>query len=489
MGIQGQERERDKSDNAAPQRRSLLPQKSNFRRSESQHVQEGSQLQSQPPQRQESRLQLQPEKQRSGPSISPHRLGLVRPPSESSTTSTPSSIGTPSETKAPGGLPTPQQQQLKKTQMLPPPRLERSASLRQTTSSRPGVAGGQPRGHTRHRSTQIDGSRLATQAGSKQGESNPPTPTTSSAVKSGKPQFNTFQQHYSPRKPSKPSSSTTATAKTVSPPDPDLLLASSRPEIAALQTELLQLHLTHSSSIQTQTQWKISAEKQLQQRYKSVAGTYRSVLSSERDAQRHINIKALRDLSDNSNRHSGGRHDFTEQLQILSRTVQDVADLTDPRGGRYTSVLREFEEWIEGFNRLRGDGNLQHDADVTADFIAPIGRDWQAEISRLNTKLDLCLRDLQSLDVDIEHEQKNRDDGESVSSSSSSALCRAVRGHTALVFSMIEELETIWKIEAEVVRVERERVREAVDRIVIVEEGHGGVDGNNRTRQGIWKTE
>lgn len=485
----GRERERD---NVSPQRRSLLPQKSGLRK-ESQHVPERSQTQSQskskpqlqqqaqPTQQQDSRLRLQ--RHRNAPSISSQRSGLAGS-GESSTPSTPS-VATPTETKAAGGgLPTQQ-----KTQMAPPPRLERSTSLRQPAASRSGAPGNQTRGHTRNRSVQLEGKRLSGQLAPKQRDSATTTSTasTSSATRPTKPSFNTFQQHYSPKKqPKQPPPAATTTP--ITSQDPDSFLTASRPEVAALQTELLQLHLIHSSAIQTQTQWKASAEKQLQQRYKSVAAKYRSAIASDSATQRNINIQALQELSEYAKKSSGGRHDFTEQIRILSRTIQDVADLTDRRGGRYTAVVREFENWMERFNLSRGvqDSNREGGGinDGTTDFTTPIGSNWQSEVSRLNSKLELCLRELQSLDVGIESQQRVEGDKDS-QPSSSSALSRVVFGHTELVTSMIEELETISKIEAEVVRAERERVREAVDQIVVDSNSRGNHHGE---RKGVWKT-
>ncbi|KAK2765411.1 hypothetical protein FQN54_008257 [Arachnomyces sp. PD_36] len=484
-------RDRDR-DNASPQRRSLLPQKSGFRR-ESQHIPERSQPQlqsqsqskpkpqlqqpAQPAQQQESRMRLQ--RHRNAPSISSHRLSLARS-GESSAPSTPTTA-THTEAKVGGGLPAQQQ----KTQMLPPSRLERSASLRQPASSRPGAPGSQTKSHARNRSVQLDGSRFSNQLALKQSESVASTPTASvaSTSKSAKPSFNTFQQHYSPKKQPKPPPPTASTP-TVQPTDPDSFLTASRPEVAALQTELLQLHLIHSSAVQTQTQWKASAEKQLRQRYKSVAAKYRSAIASDSAVQQNINTKALRELSENAKRNSGGRHDFTEQIRILSRTLQDVADMTDLRGGRYTLVVREFENWVERFNPSGKSQNASLDGTATADFITPIGRNWQTEVSRLNSKLELCLRSLHSIDVTPEGPQKTGGGGDT-QPCSLSALWRIVRGHTDLVSSMIDELETIWKIEAEVVRVERERVREAVDSIVL---GPGSYGSRNGQRKGVWKT-
>ena len=91
-------------------------------------------------------------------------------------------------------------------------------------------------------------------------------------------------------------------------------------------------------------------------------------------------------------------------------------------------------------------------------------------------RLELCSRELGYLDV-----VRDQD-----SAHSSSALVRAVIGHKVLLASMAEELEMMESIEAEVVRLERLWVKEAVDDLdkgcEVPSNGDAG-----RVREGVWK--
>ena len=187
------------------------------------------------------------------------RQSLIRPSplktvssSSSRSTTTPTTVKTTTTIPPPSTSPrkpvTRQQQNArptspKKTDMPPPPvpRHGRSASLRQPLSaSSPSSPGGQSvgvgaKGHTRHRS-QI----VASAAPAKKVE----TPSTSTpTTPRSKASFTTYQQQFSPKKTVK-SSAAAATSTAPAELDPSLI-PSSLPEVAALQTEVLQLHLFH----------------------------------------------------------------------------------------------------------------------------------------------------------------------------------------------------------------------------------------------------
>jgi hypothetical protein len=291
-----------------------------------------------------------------------------------------------------------------------------------------------------------------------------------SSAKPGRPQFSTFQQHFSPKKPPKPPTPTTAT---FSSGDSHSSIAS-RPDIAALQTELSQLHILHSQALEAKTEWESSAEKHFRERYTTVRANYCSVLASEQAAQRRLNIQALNQLAEDI-KSRNSRHDFQQQIQILSRVVQEVADLTDAQWGRYSVFAREFERWAEHVNRVKQARTSSHEK-ANVDFIDSLGHRWREEAIALNARLELCSRELDCLDVVQDEDSPH----------SSSSLVRAVIGHKMLLASMAEELEMMESIETEVVRLERLWVKRTIDNL-----DQGCKDPSNcyanRMRECVWK--
>ncbi|PWY86961.1 hypothetical protein BO70DRAFT_394977 [Aspergillus heteromorphus CBS 117.55] len=326
----------------------------------------------------------------------------------------------------------------KKTDMPPPPaRLARSASLRQPTassSSTPTVT----RGHARHRS---QGVTLAPGPVLRKIES--PSPSTTMGTRS-RTQFTTYQQNFSPKKTSKPATTTPSVEAPAVNADPGLA-PSAWPEIAALQTELLQLILVHSASLRQYIEWEAGAETQLRSEYDSVAGDYRAASNDEKEHQRRLNGQALHCWLQNSRGHNG-HQGFAEQIQVLSQITDDVYNLSDNLGGRYTIVVQQFESWFQRVEDIRNHRLHHGQGSDQMVFIDPLDHTWRDEMSTLTMKLELCLRQLQSLDI-LGYGEAGPVDG--------SALFRTAKSLEEMVHLMVEEVNTIRKIESDVVKAER----------------------------------
>ncbi|RAK74806.1 uncharacterized protein BO72DRAFT_498627 [Aspergillus fijiensis CBS 313.89] len=346
---------------------------------------------------------------------------------------------------------------------MPPPSLRpsRSASLRQpvkSSSSTPSIS----RGHARHRSqgVTLNVSRLISKL-------EPPSPSTTTPTRpraqiSFQPQYLLSKKAVNPATKNL-SATTSEDADASSSP-------SSWPELAALQTELLQLSLTHSSSLQLKTSWTADVEAQLRKDYESVASKYRAALAAEQDYQTKLNGLALHCWFRNSCEHNGPLG-FAEQIWILSRVAEDVYMVTESLEGQYTVVVQKFEEWFQRMEEIRHH-RLHHEHEMyDGVFIDSLDRTWQEEVSALSTKLDYCSRQLQSLDL-LGYGELERFD--------SSALFRMVKNLEKTVNLMIEELHTIRKIEGDVVRAERAWVGQLARRLV-------SAMPLQEQRQGLWK--
>lgn len=336
---------------------------------------------------------------------------------------------------------------------VPTTKLGRSMSLRQPATSRLT----QPTtNHSRHQS-QVVGSDVR-QVSLKQ-------PKTFKRPMS--PSKSTLQQQQSTlRKPAKQPSSNNNKSLASVIGDPGTAI-SSNPRVASLQTELLQLHQLHFQSQQAKATSDLNVEKDLQKQHAAVVANYRNIIEKEQATQRYVNIRALDQLAEDIECNNS-RYDFIEQVQMLSRVVQDVTDVVDPRGGgRYSMCVEKFEEWFHQAVSIResrtaarknstssSDGGGGGDgSEIGFGFIDPLDDSWRDALSSLSAKLQLCARELDCLDIP-------RDP-----SFSASALVRTVKGHKELLASMIEELETMMAIETEILEQERSWVTELVDRL------------------------
>lgn len=295
----------------------------------------------------------------------------------------------------------------------------------------------------------------------------PVQPDPASASQKSRPQFSTYQQHYSPKKPTKPPTPTPGAAAG----SDGLLLPASWPDIAALQTELLQLSLFHSNSLQRDADWKAESEACLRKKYNDVAGQYRSVLGEEKQSQSQLNAHALDRWLQNC-RDCPGPHGFPEQIQVLSQVLQDISDLVaSGASGRYSRAVEAFETWFEEAETVRllraSSGTV--DGDV---FIDPLDQSWKTEVHALNLKLEHCARQLQNLDIlgfgEVERLEQ-------------SALARVTHGLTESITLMMQEIRAMRALEAGLVRAEREAVRRAATELA-------GPLERSAPRVGVWST-
>ena len=312
-------------------------------------------------------------------------------------------------------------------------------------------------GHMRHRSQQI--TPVSSQTPKK---TEPPPPT---SVQRQKAQLNTYQRPPSPKKSAKPAPNSSAD------PDPSMF-PSSWPEIAALQTEMLQLSLLHSSSVQRNAECQRESENNLRRKYESVAGAYRAILADERERQRRLNNRALSLWNKNSHERKD-RQGFPEQIQLLSRVAHKVSNLSD-KEGRYTLAIREFEKWLQSAEETRK--SRSHPETSVADpivFIDPLDHSWKEELNALTMDVELCSRQLESLDILGYGEMEDLRE---------SALVRIAQGLRDMVDMMIREIQTIRRIEADMVKYERTWVSQLTERLV-----ESQYPSESSLRVGIWK--
>jgi hypothetical protein len=308
------------------------------------------------------------------------------------------------------------------------------------------------RTHTRHKSQLVQSA--------KQTE---PTPTMGQRPRP----LSTYQRPSSPKKFSKPPTPTPG----ADPQSTHLLIPSSWPDIAALQTELLQLSLFHSNSLQRHADWKSDAESRLRKKYDDIASQYRSVLADETQQQYKLNMQALGLWLSSCHGHPR-QHDFSEQVQVLSQILQDVSNMiSGVGGGQYSQTVEVFEDWLNQAELIRH-GRVSGSVDVGI-FVDPLTRGWQESLHAMNAKLELYARQLQVLDI-LSFGQVERLE--------QSALVRAVKNLTALIQFMLQEIRAMRTLEAEMVRSERDSVSLLATRLA------GSMRETRPPRVGIWRS-
>ncbi|KAK4555130.1 hypothetical protein LTR86_007896 [Recurvomyces mirabilis] len=284
----------------------------------------------------------------------------------------------------------------------------------------------------------------------------PPSPSTSTTSRqSGRPQsqlfppssrpnFTTYQQHYSPAKSSLPKPPVPNPRSSKPLPSAPIEFEDAVPSFDVLkqQTELLQLSLLHQAALQTSHEYDASARRKLGRKQAKLRKEYEAIRAQEDEQKRIISLRVL-----DSWAHSDPAL-LAEGLQILSKVHNELTTITEKSGGRYGSLVVKFEEWI-----------LASGGDSTRHYIAALPSDWH----KAHTSLALRLRSLQrnmSL-LPPAPDQHPQD-----SQGHESPLHVLLEHCTTLLDGMLKELEVMGKLEKEILLREKARVDEEVAQVV-----------------------
>ena len=247
-----------------------------------------------------------------------------------------------------------------------------------------------------------------------------------------RPTFSTFQQHFSPKKVANPLQVPSTTLGTDEFGAHQHQMSA---EDTRLQTELLQLHLLHTSSKGVSKDWENSAEQGLRRRFEYVASKYRALIEDEHLAQTSINQATLQELAK-----GGPATTVEDNIQCLSMLLQESLALTEEHG-RHTRLYESFNRWLEtAANMLQS---------PTMSFSDGLGENWKAEHAALTRKLTGMSRDADQLP-----DQSN--------DSSIAVVTLACKN---LVNGMLDELRTMLGVEADVFKREQSGINEQLARI------------------------
>lgn len=202
------------------------------------------------------------------------------------------------------------------------------------------------------------------------------------------------------------------------------------------------MHLLHRCSAEVQKAWNESAKGHLQLKFDEVSRLCNDIAELSSSRRRLHNYPALLDWSQ-----SVSKVEFTERLQILSRSVTDLGNLLGS-GSRYQRVITTFEKWLDGANLILESRKTADDGSL--DFTEEIGYGWKAEITSMSKKMTTMSRELDRLGKP----QVN------------SPLGRVIGLLRSASRRMLEELETMTAIESAMMASEAEWIHQEASHLV-----------------------
>ena len=226
-----------------------------------------------------------------------------------------------------------------------------------------------------------------------------------------------------------------------------------------MQAELLQLHLLHRCAGEVDGQFRESARAKLEMRFNEVLNRYEDLVGIEEAQMDRATALVLKQWAGNEKGVG-----FEERVQVLDEVVAGLWNLSDP-GGKYSRVVRKFGKWMTHVQEVhvrREKGELLgEDGEVV--FISELEDAWRDELRSQSRKVENLKDRLDDLGV-VEGK---------------SSLATVVNGCMALAKGMMMELDTMKRVENEVVKAEQEWIRSMIE--------DASEEEGERTAGAIWR--
>jgi hypothetical protein len=299
-------------------------------------------------------------------------------------------------------------------------------------------------------------------------------------VTTDKPEFSTYQQHFSPRKalkaPAPPMpgqsndqqySSTGGSEATKNYGGPDEDTANLQAQTSRLQDELLQLQMIHLSSHSQRKTYLENTMQKFKEQFTSLSRDHRAVAAQERAYYAKSNRVSLQQWL------SEGDLSGSRKIQTLAQCIQEVATLTAPHGKLYKAI-EQFEAWFERMilttsTRVSGMAVLE----LNDILVTPLSEEWHDHVAVLQRKLEHCSGVLKNLGPAKE----------------GSDLAAVLDAHKLLVDNLREQLEYSSAIEKSTLQQEQAWIAESIAKIIHEADPIAVDCQQDNLRRGAWNVD
>ena len=247
-----------------------------------------------------------------------------------------------------------------------------------------------------------------------------------------------------------PSTTSAAKASRLAQPEQKDTGASSRQgfsysrETLDPRLELLHAHVIHRNSQATEEEWKASARRHYQKRFKVLQD--RSKELDEKEIA-HLEQKNAGALIDWGNQKDGMTLD--QKIHKVSSILDQVWRLSAAEG-QYTHAIQAFEHWLLAAEGVRQRRKAGKDARARFGVVEGLGDGWKAEVQSLHDSLVEAASDIMALCEIF---------------ADSSDIQRCILVTTEALTHMLEELELITSIEEQMTADEQTWVKGSINDI------------------------
>lgn len=292
--------------------------------------------------------------------------------------------------------------------------------------------------------------------------------TPSSAPDLKKPEFNTYNRQYSPKKPNRATAPNFATHSTTQNPRS---AATSEPcvDIGRLRDELLQLSLLHDNAATTLKEYESSIRAQMGAGLQDVQRQLNALKALEHDRHGKINAHAVQSwLEEQPDR----GQPVPNTLLLLAHCVRELYEMNEERGPLH-DLMKDFDAWQNEATSKLSKREIDKDQGEEG-FLTPRAPSWSTLVSSVQNKTQACADYLAALRVP----------------SDESSLYLLVSTHSNLAEQMLREIEICRSVEGLILRHEQDWIHASITKALSEVETRSCAQPRNGTdRVGVWDVE
>ena len=261
-----------------------------------------------------------------------------------------------------------------------------------------------------------------------------------------KPKFNTYKQHYSPKKVKEVAAEDSVSRPAFPRPGSAGTFESPTAEVAHLRDELLQLSIVYDRSGITLREYEKSIASRLRTGSEQLQNQQYSLHAQESDRQGKLNAHTVRKWLYEEHQEHSSANAGSNKLFLLGTCVKELCDIAS-YDGALSTVMDAFDKWR--IHATARDLDLAIESDQGECFLAPLDPQWSALVTTIQDKVIACAASLE----DLQWPQRPPE---------GSSIALLIKMHRMLAEQILQEIEICRDVEGLILRQEHDWIQSSI---------------------------
>lgn len=204
------------------------------------------------------------------------------------------------------------------------------------------------------------------------------------------------------------------------------------------------MHLLHKDAATVEKEWRASAKNKISARFKKLVEMESSIREAEKHENAKLNSIALKEWQEVGVPGWG----LDEKIQVLDDILTEVLNIGDT-GGKYSRVVRTFKKWLESCQDVLSYRARKDESNLEGLFLEDLESTWKDDCFSLYRKLGVWNENLRDLGMP----------------QCQSSLVMMINWIQIIISGMLSELGLMAQMEEEVMKMERQWIRNMTEEL------------------------